>query len=79
MFYSGIDRNNIERTGVAESFDLHTWNKYPKPVLDVSPASWDSISTARSDIKIINNNLYIFYSGKKTLFYKIGLAKLKII
>jgi len=79
MFYSGIDCRGIERTGLAISKDLFSWKKYKKnPILDVSVQSWDRISATRADIKIFNNRLYIFYSGKKNFFYNIGVASLQI-
>lgn len=79
MFYSGIDNNLKERMGVAISKDLYTWEKYKKPILDVSPESWDKISAARADIKIFNGKIYIFYSGKRRYTYSIGIAKISIL
>lgn len=79
MFYSGTDGKGIERTGLAISTNLLSWRKYEKdPVLNVSSNNWDKISAARADVKIINNQIYLFYSGKKKFFYHIGMAKLKI-
>lgn len=79
MFYSGIDNNSRERMGVAFSKDLYAWKKYKKPILDVSQKSWDRISAARSDIKIFNDKIYIFYSGKRKYTYSIGIAKISIL
>lgn len=79
MFYTGLDKNKIERMGVATSKDLYSWEKYSKnPIIDVSLNSWDSKSAGRGDIALINNKLYIFYSGKKNSTYSIGKAEIKI-
>ncbi len=79
MLYSGIDKKGIERAGLAISKNLLSWKKYRKnPILDVSAQSWDRTSSARADIKIFNNHIYIFYSGKKNFFYNIGVANLQI-
>ncbi len=79
MFYSGIDRWGVERTGAAISRNLTLWKKYAgNPILDVSENSWDKISATRVDIKIINGTYYLFYSGRKNYFYDIGMAKLEI-
>ncbi len=79
MFYSGIDRNGVERTGVAISSNLSTWKKYEgNPILDISEKSWDRISATRADIKKFHGHYYIFYSGRKNYFYDIGIAKMEI-
>lgn len=76
MFYTGIDSYGIERVGMAISKDLLSWQKHAKnPILDVSPNAWDSISAGRADVKLINNQLYIYYSGKRKYTYSIGIAK----
>lgn len=80
MFYTGVSRNGIERIGVAISDNLYSWKKYSgNPILDVSLDLWDSISAGRGEIKLINNQLYIFYSGKKKHTYSIGSAEISIL
>ena len=79
MFYSGVDRNSNEQMGVAVSRDLKTWKKYDKnPILAIDPQGRDKVSAARSDVKMINDKLYIFYSGKTNILYSIGLASMSI-
>ena len=79
MFYSGADVKGIERIGVAESRDFIHWKKHRgNPILDVSENGWDKVSAARADIKIFDDKVYIFYSGKKNFFYSIGIATLTI-
>ena len=79
MFYSAIDAKGIERMGAAESLDLIHWKKYAKnPILNVSADGWDKISAARGDVKLFDKDLYLFYSGRRKYFYKIGMAKVSI-
>lgn len=79
MFYTGLDKNKIERVGIALSRDLYSWKKYKdNPILDVSKNNWDKISAGRSGFLLVNGKIYIFYSGRKKLLYSIGLAELKI-
>jgi predicted GH43/DUF377 family glycosyl hydrolase len=79
MFYSGIDAKGNERTGLAISKDLLHWEKYDKnPILNISKEGWDSASSSRSDIQVIKEKIYIFYSGRNTKFYSIGMAEIKI-
>lgn len=79
MFYSGMDRNGVERVGAAVSSDLIKWEKYRKnPVIDVSSRGWDRISAARADVQKVNGQYYMFYSGRRRYFYDIGMAKVHI-
>ena len=77
MFYSGISGEGIERVGLAKSKDLKSWKKSEKnPILNVSRGKWDAISATRGDIKVFDDKIYFFYSGKGKYFYNIGMAKL---
>lgn len=79
MFYSGVDRNSNEQMGLAVSRDLKTWKKYDKnPILTIDQEGRDKVSAARADVKIIDDKLYIFYSGKTNILYSIGLAEMGI-
>lgn len=79
MFYTGMDKKGLERIGVAISSDLINWKKFKNnPILDISQDGWDKISACRGDVKVFNNKIYLFYSGRKKLFYSIGLAIVNI-
>lgn len=79
MLYSGIDRNGVERTGAAISSDLISWRKYREnPILDVSKDGWDKLSASRASLIEMHGKYYLFYSGKSTLFYHIGMAEVHI-
>lgn len=80
MFYSGVDTKNVERMGVAISRNLISWKKYERnPILDVSENGWDKTSTARADIRVFDGKIFIFYSGRRSFFYNIGMAILTIL
>lgn len=79
MFYSGISAQGIEQSGFAVSRDLFVWKKYKNnSILQASENRCDKLSASRADIKVINNRLYIFYSGERKYFYSIDLAELGI-
>lgn len=79
MFYTGSNKELTQRIGVATSDDLVHWKKYKKnPIVDTSPNGWDCQSIARSDIRLINGDYYIFYSGKTNFFYSYSIGYLKI-
>lgn len=80
MFYSGIDAKGIERTGVATSSDLIGWTKFVgNPILDVTPGGWDAVSASRAFPFTDGKKLFLFYSGRRKLFYSIGLAEVSIV
>lgn len=79
MFYTGMDEKGFERIGAALSEDLINWKKYKNnPILDVSRDGWDKVSACRGGVKVINDKIYLFYSGRRKLFYSIGLAAVDI-
>lgn len=81
MVYSGINKDGVERVGLAISSDLIKWKKYDKnPILNVSKNEWDSLSATRADIFKFEDKFYLFYSGRKNrYFYNIGMVKVEIL
>lgn len=79
MFYTGMDKVGLERIGAALSEDLVNWKKYKNnPILDVSRDGWDKISACRGDVKVFDDKIYLFYSGRNRFFYSVGLASIDI-
>jgi len=75
-YYSGYD-GEAWRTGLATSKDGIAWEKEETPVIDLSPAGWDSAYIAANGSAIrVENSVYYYYQGlnKDTKKTRIGLA-----
>ena len=79
MTYTGY-QGDRGCTGLAYSKDLINWNRFPlNPILEAGPkGSWDQDESARADFVTLNNEYYLFYTGKNGFFYSNGFAKLDI-
>lgn len=79
MSYTGY-KGNRGCTGLAYSKDLINWRRFPlNPILEPGENSdWDSDEAARSDFVKIDDNYYLFYTGKKGFFYSLGYARVNM-
>lgn len=79
MSYTGY-KGNRGCIGLAYSQDLVKWTKFPlNPILEPGEVgSWDQDEAVRSDFVILDNQYYLFYTGKKYFFYSSGYAKVNI-
>lgn len=79
MFYTGYNRGFKGSIGLAYSKDMITWKRYSDPVLSYGKkGDWDQDEAGRADILSVDGQYYIFYSGRKGMFFRIGYAKLNM-
>jgi predicted GH43/DUF377 family glycosyl hydrolase len=77
MWYTGIQNNQIGRIGYANSSDGISWVKYPDPVLDAGPSSWDNGEVFNSYVMKVHDTYEMWYVGIPTVDgmpQKIGYA-----
>src|SRR5688572_32070057 len=67
LYYTGSDRNNNQKIGLATSTDLYTWTKHPANPL-VAPGPWSDREVGR-DVAGRDGMVYFDPAGRRYLMY----------
>ena len=75
MYYAGTNTGywGTVEVGLATSTDGLVWTKQSDPVLSPSPGMWDGQKVEASSVKLIEDSLWMWYSGNGA-FLQLGLA-----